>query len=250
MRPIGLGGTRFLGKHFRIPGVSLWFLNQAAKVPIDFIDTAPMYGNGRSESLIGRSISLRNVRVISKVGQYYRGMDFTSSDTIRDSHTWLKCSRDELWEIVFAPRSLVTHLSASLTRLRRQKIFGYLLHDPPSGLPLSLYVDSLRTLKRCGLVHYVGLSLDRPVDMDISWVDILQVPLGAVSSLRSPNDFKICVVNSIFKSSQLSTEEAAKVIAGLPKNYWPVQGSGSLKHIESFRHFLRQADGFFEVSSL
>lgn len=61
---------------------------------------------------------------------------------------------------------------ASLRRLRRAKVYGYLLHRPSDYGTLAWKI--LKDLKRRGLIEKIGISIYEPTE--IQNVDLLQVP--------------------------------------------------------------------------
>ncbi len=59
---IGLGGVSFgiwIGEQ-----ESIWVINRALDLGVNFIDTANIYGSGRSEEIVGKAIKGRRAEVI------------------------------------------------------------------------------------------------------------------------------------------------------------------------------------------
>jgi aryl-alcohol dehydrogenase-like predicted oxidoreductase len=114
-------------------------LDVALERGITFIDTADMYGNGASESLLGVTLGAHRHEVIlaTKVGkpmggsQYGRGL----------SRRWI-----------------VTAIENSLSRLRTDYIDLYQLHEPDAGTPIHETLGVLDDLVKAGKVRYVGTS--------------------------------------------------------------------------------------------
>src|SRR5690349_5530643 len=110
------------------------------------VDTAEMYGDGRSESLVGEAIAGRRdeVVLVSKVYPHNASM-----------------------------RSMAASCEASLKRLRTDRLDLYLLHWR-GGVPLAETVGAFEALQRAGKIVRWGVSnLDRD-DLD----ELAAVPGG------------------------------------------------------------------------
>lgn len=108
---------------------------------ITCFDTAPSYGNGRAEALLGRALAGRraDVTIVSKGGLVW---DDGSHVLGRDS------SRARL------ERSL----DDSLRRLRTDYLDLYLIHWPDPGIPLTEAMATLEDLARTGKTRQIGVS--------------------------------------------------------------------------------------------
>jgi aryl-alcohol dehydrogenase-like predicted oxidoreductase len=106
---------------------------------INFIDTADVYNDGRSEDIVGRAIKSDRQRWIlaTKVGNAM-GADPNARGL---SRRWLFLACD-----------------ASLRRLGTDWIDIYYLHREDHGTPLEETVRALADLVRAGKIRYVGLS--------------------------------------------------------------------------------------------
>ena len=134
---VGLGtnnfGTRLDQAHAQ--GV----LDVAIERGITFIDTADMYGNGASETLLGATLGSRrsNVILATKVGM-----------PVGDSPSRQGLSR----------RWISKAIEGSLRRLRTDYIDLYQLHEPDDETPIEETLSALDDLVRAGKVRYVGTS--------------------------------------------------------------------------------------------
>ena len=92
---------------------ALNLLNYAYKKRINFFDTAPLYGNGRSETIIGsflRNKKRKKIIISSKGGMLpHRGFD---------------------WQQNFSFSNLLKDLNESLNRLNTDYLDYFLLHSP------------------------------------------------------------------------------------------------------------------------
>jgi aryl-alcohol dehydrogenase-like predicted oxidoreductase len=152
----GAGPGRFVFGGWQVGGarqghipndVAEALIREALHRGVRAFDTANVYGNGRSEVLLGHALAdvRADVFVISKAG-YLTGMD----------------GSQELFAIPpqsFRPDSLLRSLEESLLRLRSDYLDAFLLHDPPEEVVRSDAVwDMLRTARDDGLVRSIGAS--------------------------------------------------------------------------------------------
>jgi aryl-alcohol dehydrogenase-like predicted oxidoreductase len=102
---------------------------------VNWVDTAEMYGNGRSEELIGQAIRDRpEVMVFSKVASAPRGSGYE-------------------------PLNIRRAAEASLRRLRRNAIDLYQLHWPDeTNVPLEETWGAMAELVDKGLARWIGVS--------------------------------------------------------------------------------------------
>jgi len=113
---------------------------------IDWVDTAPFYGWGRAEEIVGEAIRGRrdDITVLTKCG------------TIR--------RLDGSWGEDGSPAAVRADLEASLVRLGTDHVDVLQLHDPDRNVPIEETVGSIAELVTAGKVGHVGLS-NHPVDL-------------------------------------------------------------------------------------
>jgi aryl-alcohol dehydrogenase-like predicted oxidoreductase len=121
---------------------SIHLVHAALAAGCNFYDTAPGYGDGSSEELLGRS--LRGRRQDAVISTKYGHADPKRMD--------------------FSAGGLRVSLEASLRRLQTDYVDVLLLHDPPGDLldennAPDLYSE-LETLKREGKLRFYGASID------------------------------------------------------------------------------------------
>ncbi|MCH2372587.1 MAG: aldo/keto reductase [Planctomycetes bacterium] len=150
-------------------------IEEALDAGINLFDTAPVYGFGVSEELLGKTLAPRanDVVVVTKGGLVW-------DDTGNVRHD-------------ASPESLRTQLEASLKRLRREKLQVYLLHWPDERVPLAESIDALEAFRQEGLVDVCGLSnvtLDQLHGVQArcpGTVNTLELPLNVLE--RYANEF-------------------------------------------------------------
>ena len=144
---IGLG-TAQLGSDQAGP---LWFgpqdrasavetVRAAVDAGIDWIDTAPFYGWGRAEEIVGEAIRGRrdDVTILTKCG------------TVRRP--------DGSWDEDGSPAAVRADLEASLVRLGTDRVDVLQLHDPDPSMPVEETVGTIAELVAAGKVGAIGLS--------------------------------------------------------------------------------------------
>ena len=115
---------------------------------INLIDTAPVYGFGRSEELVGKALGGgRRERAIiaTKVG-----LDWASGKILRNS----------------SPARLRQELEDSLRRLKTDVIDIYQVHWPDESVLFEETARTLDTFRREGKIRAIGVSNFLPAQMD------------------------------------------------------------------------------------
>jgi len=116
------------------------FVKEAISLGINFIDTADVYGHGRSEELIGevlREISTPREEIILAT---------------KGGVEWQKDRKNN------KPEYLRQALEASLKRLNQDYVDLYYLHFPDDETPISESVGELKRLKEEGKIRAIGVS--------------------------------------------------------------------------------------------
>ena len=138
---VGLGSWPFGGGYDWGPVDSnsvLQVVDAAIESGINWIDTAPVYGDGESERLIGRALQTRRGTVLlaSKCGLIKNG-SWTDHD--------------------LCPASIRQQLESSLSRLKTDYLDIYFIHYPDPKIPLQESVGELARLQQEGKIRAIGL---------------------------------------------------------------------------------------------
>lgn len=106
---------------------------------INFIDTAPIYGYGRAEEIVGRAIQAKRDKVIlaTKCGLRWEGKKI---------------------RIDLSPASIKAEIDASLKRLNVDMIDLYQCHWPDPKNPIEKTMECLLKLKEQGKIKHIGVS--------------------------------------------------------------------------------------------
>jgi len=134
---IGLGGNNFGGRADK--PTSLAVIDHALGMGINFIDTAELYTQGRSEGLVGEAIKEKRSQVIIATKFGYRPSVGISEQG---------GSRNYIMKAV----------DASLRRLKTDYIDLYYIHSPDTETPIEETLRALDDLVRTGKVRYIGCS--------------------------------------------------------------------------------------------
>lgn len=156
---------------------SIETIEAACDQGINWIDTAPAYGYGHSEEVIGRAIKTlsRSVKIFTKCGRVWDSSGKVSSD--------------------LRPESIREQWQQSISRLGVEVIDLYQVHRPDTvtGTPLVKSWETLTKLRDEGKVRAIGLSnvtLAQYRDCAaLGRVDSLQMPVN----LMRPGDVALHV---------------------------------------------------------
>src|SRR5205823_5588718 len=107
---------------------------------VNWIDTAPFYGWGRAEEIVGKAVQGRRDKVYI----------FTKCGTLADEQGG--------WTENLKPASIRQEIEASLRRLQTDYIDLYQFHDPDPHTPIEESWATMQTLIQEGKVRYGGLS--------------------------------------------------------------------------------------------
>ena len=118
---------------------SVSVVEEAASRGINFIDTAPIYGGGRSEEVIGKA--LKNISgdmiIATKCGLEQKGSSIVAN---------------------LSPAFIKGEVENSLRRLGREAIDLYQCHWPDEETPLEETFGEINKLIQEGKVRYIGVS--------------------------------------------------------------------------------------------
>lgn len=134
---IGLGGNNFGGRVGEQESISV--IRHALELGINFIDTADVYSQGRSEEFVGKAVKGKRSEVI--VATKFGG-------AMGEGPNERGASR---YHIVKA-------IDASLKRLDTDYIDLYYIHRPDPTTPIEETLRTLDSLIRAGKVRYIGCS--------------------------------------------------------------------------------------------
>jgi len=120
---------------------SIRTIHSAIDRGITLIDTAPVYGFGRSEEIVGKALAAGGLRqrvsIATKVG-----LDWTGGDPFRNA----------------TRKRIFAEIDASLKRLRTDVVDIYQVHWPDPMTALSETADAMGSLFKQGKIRAIGVS--------------------------------------------------------------------------------------------
>jgi aryl-alcohol dehydrogenase-like predicted oxidoreductase len=140
---IGLGGAWFYGRpeeELKSASYGVRVVERALEWGVNYFDTAPLYGRGRSEEVLG--VALQGVKephyLATKVGYYPEPFDYT---------------RDTIWR----------GFEASLKRLKRDSVDLLQIHEAEMAGWEGIFgkgrtLETLLEIKEQGLTQHIGLT--------------------------------------------------------------------------------------------
>jgi aryl-alcohol dehydrogenase-like predicted oxidoreductase len=117
---------------------------------ITLIDTAPVYGFGRAEEIVGRALAQDGKRKRAVIATK-AGLGWNDGRPFRDGR----------------PQRIVEEAEASLRRLRADAIDLYQVHWPDPLVPIDDTAEALARLYRAGKINAIGVSNFDPAAMDV-----------------------------------------------------------------------------------
>ncbi|MGH7667131.1 MAG: aldo/keto reductase [Candidatus Dormibacteria bacterium] len=133
---IGLGCWQFGERHWGYGSEyseadALAVIRRALELGVTVLDTAELYGRGRSERLVGAGL------------QGYEGERFLATKFL---------------PILPTPSVMTSHCQRSLERLQVPQVELYQIHKPNPAVPLRVQMEGLRRILGLGLSRYAGVS--------------------------------------------------------------------------------------------
>src|ERR1700730_10944015 len=124
-------------------------IREALEHGINIIDTAPVYGFGHSEEIVGQALAEGKLRsrvvIASKVG-----LEWREGQVFRNS----------------SPARILREIDDSLRRLRTDVIDIYQVHWPDPSVPIEETADTMHMLLRQGKIRAIGCSNFSVAEMD------------------------------------------------------------------------------------
>jgi aryl-alcohol dehydrogenase-like predicted oxidoreductase len=196
---------------------SIATIRRAADVGVNWIDTAPIYGNGHSEEVVGRALAGRPPEE--------RPLVFTKCGVRWNDD-------DPLAPPALDMRDLRGQVEASLRRLGLDRLDLLQVHAPPRlGPALEEYWAEMVALREEGIVAALGLSNHDAAQLEaaerIGHVDTLQPPMSLLRRDAAGELLTWCrehgtavICYSPLESGLLNGAYTPERIAALPADDW------------------------------
>lgn len=215
-----MGGSRWVsGRGAQRSEDSLETLRRALELGINWIDTAPIYGNGLAEELIGEALE--------DVAPERRPLLFTKAGLVWDDDA----PRAEPFR-TGDPAAIRRDVEASLRRLRVDRLDVLHMHWPPQdAFTVEDYWPVFVELRQEGVVRAIGLSNHDADQLEaaerIGHVDVIQPPLSALNRSAADELIPRAAANGTgiicyapFESGLLSGGVTPERVASLPEDDW------------------------------
>jgi aryl-alcohol dehydrogenase-like predicted oxidoreductase len=159
-------------------------IREALEHGVNIIDTAPVYGFGHSEEIVGKALAegkLRSRAVIaSKVGLEWR-----------DGGVFRNSSRDRI----------LREIDDSLRRLRTDVIDIYQVHWPDPKVPIEETAETMHVLLREGKIRAIGCSNFSVAEMDrfrqVAPLHVVQPPYNMFERAIEADILPYCLEHGI-----------------------------------------------------
>lgn len=158
---------------------------RALDLGINFIDTAPVYGFGKSEEIVGEALKQygrdRDVVIATKCG-----LEWDDRQNIRRNTS---------------PERICHEVDQSLRRLGVERIDLYQIHWPDSTVLMEKSMETMLKLQESGKIRYVGLSNFNREQIErcltVGSVQSLQPPFNLFEREAEQELFPFCVDQGI-----------------------------------------------------
>ncbi len=176
-----IGGAMWGGSDER---ESLDTISKALDTGINLVDTAPVYGFGKAEELVGKALKeygkREQVVLVTKVGLEWHEDNISRNST---------------------PERIRKEIDDSLKRLDTDYIDVYLVHWPDPLVPFEETAKAMNELKEAGKVRVVGVSNYDPGEMEMfqkeAKIDFCQPPYNMFERGFEENILPFCKKNKI-----------------------------------------------------
>jgi aryl-alcohol dehydrogenase-like predicted oxidoreductase len=142
---------------------SIATIRSAVERGVTLIDTAPVYGFGKSEEIVGKALAEGGLRNQAQIATKL-GLAWKDGKVFRDSR----------------PTRIRQEVEDSLKRLRTDVIDLYQVHWPDPETPIAETAQTLDDLRREGKLRAIGVSNYSPTQMDafraVAKLDAVQPP--------------------------------------------------------------------------
>jgi aryl-alcohol dehydrogenase-like predicted oxidoreductase len=200
-------------------GDSIATIHRALQVGINWIDTAPAYGNGHAEEVIGKALG--------SVPEADRPYVFTKAGRLWDEIDPFGPLRIDL-----TPASVRTEVDSSLRRLQTERIDLLQVHWPPvDGTSVESYWSTFVELRKEGKVRAIGLcnhSVEAIAEAEVvGHVDTLQIPFSLIRREAASGEIPWgaehetgVIVYAPLQAGLLTGTMTAPRVAALPDDDW------------------------------
>lgn len=243
---LGLGGATLAGIFQAVPDdQARATVSRALEAGIGYFDTAPQYGLGRSEHLVGDALRFRQEGTVlsTKVGRLLRPV---RSDAERKyEHNWVDpFPFDQVYD--YSYDAVMRSFEDSLQRLGLPKVdilyvhdIGAMTHGVEGNKPLWKQLETggykaLDELRRQGLVSAIGLGVNE-------WEVLMQAfELGDWDAFLLAGRYTLLEQTSLDPFLTTCLKRKASIVAGGPFNGGALMGTGMWNYARAPEHIVKR----------
>lgn len=185
----GLGGGSVWSDHDSTEAEASSLLDACREFGINYIDTAPVYGTGESERLLGAALKGRRHEFVlqTKCSLNWRG-EGGNFHYSRDGYTVDNDTR---------PAAIARDVEDSLRRMQTDYLDSVIVHYVCKSFPVCDTVEALERLREQGKIRAYGLSNSQPNDLDEyqaagGKVSVVQEFFSILSPFHGREYFPVC----------------------------------------------------------
>ncbi len=243
---LGLGGATLAGIFRAVPDdQARATVNRALEAGINYFDTAPQYGYGRSEHLVGDALRFHQEGTVlsTKVGRLLRPVRAESDR--KYEHNWVDpFPFDQVYD--YSYDAVMRSFEDSLQRLGLPKVdilyvhdIGAMTHGVEGNKPLWKQLETggykaLNELKRQGLVSAIGLGVNE-------WEVLMQAfELGDWDVFLLAGRYTLLEQTSLDPFLATCLKRRASIVAGGPFNGGALMGTGMWNYAKAPEHIVKR----------
>jgi aryl-alcohol dehydrogenase-like predicted oxidoreductase len=151
---------------------------------VNLIDTAPAYGFGRSEEIVGKALADENMRARTLIATKV-GLGWAAEKVFRDA----------------SRARILREIEDSLRRLQTDYIDIYQVHWPDPLVPIEESAEAMQTLLSQGKIHAIGVSNFSVEQMErfrrVAPIHVLQSPYNLFEREIEADVLPYCRANNI-----------------------------------------------------
>ena len=243
---LGLGGATLAGIFRAVPDdQARATVNRALEAGINYFDTAPQYGYGRSEHLVGDALRFHQEGTVlsTKVGRLLRPV--RAEGDRKYEHNWVDpFPFDQVYD--YSYDAVMRSFEDSLQRLGLPKVdilyvhdIGAMTHGVEGNKPLWKQLETggykaLNELKRQGLVSAIGLGVNE-------WEVLMQAfELGDWDVFLLAGRYTLLEQTSLDPFLATCLKRRASIVAGGPFNGGALMGTGMWNYAKAPEHIVKR----------
>lgn len=227
-------GTANYHRIFEAKDFTPGLLEHQMSEKIKYVDTAPIYAQGKAESWIGKDpVFNSKFKIITKIGLDYNLATKIGFRLPKGKSLYVRLFPIKIKRI--KSKRTLSSILRSRKRLMGAELFGVLVHSFDGSDVAKKQLSELRILRENGSVQKIGISIDQALTTLPLGIDILEINPD-FNDLHLLKDFHgILILNQVFQK-RLSLAKLQKIFELNFDEIVLLIGSTKLERIVSFIH--------------